>query len=731
MGFYDRVTMAFLEEDNAQRAFFRLRPLLNSAGPCTKEDLSILPDDGFARIVPDKNEQMNFKDRMRSLGSLCMIDLTPFPLEANKIRTNKNYAPDKGEKNQYILYSDVVHALPEDLVYEIIDTQTQDDLQQASAHITTPMGYIRFEENWYGPVLCGQVPSQTQDIPPQDKLHTVLFPDGKLRLFYWAEEIANVKTADLEVEASLSEASQALKAAEHKLLTMESATLPVAVMHTPVVQMQVRAVVPEEANLSGTPLYSGSLGRSRLARPRNPLHEVVDAQWRAAKYEAPSASLQQGANLRHVENPIEHFRQAAEMVWSIPETQLQAMDVLLSLPGMQKRLEKVLHADEPDSLLAASMRRQLQDMEAERLALLIQLDKAKESKAALREEILASAQQEFSLKVKHLREESVALKASEEAIRTQISELTARRDALQAICDALIGNELPSRLNAFAAGIQLSAICPAAFLTLPAAIGEKTSPDKMIASIKGVVSKQWGPFSQEDAVHILLLLALCPQIQLVHTSLSEAIRFSHICAEALGLNNAFAVQTSSDQRIVVSSAPELASPVIVATPFLCPVAKEDYKRSVLLAKSPIDHIEHTDFELSPWPIFILPNSTVSFAADLGNSDSALPAISMDSLTDLACTTGDMPIEAIRWLDQLRDILLEAGHPLPLEAGKIMAAYIKAAASLMPRGIAAAADYAFMAWIIPHALKYEKLQKALHSLLLSLPRSAELLKQFSK
>jgi len=111
---------------------------LNSAGPCTQEELSVLPDEGFVRIVPDKNEQANFKDRMRTLGHLCMIDLTPFPPEANKIRTNKNYAPDKGEKNQYILYSDVIHSLPESLLYEVVDVEAAEKIPEKVSTTLTP-----------------------------------------------------------------------------------------------------------------------------------------------------------------------------------------------------------------------------------------------------------------------------------------------------------------------------------------------------------------------------------------------------------------------------------------------------------------------------------------------------------------------------------------------------------------------------------------------------------------
>ena len=75
MDFSGKIVLSFIEEDNVQRAYFRIRPLLTGEGALTKQDIDALPDDGYLRIVPDKNEQHTFKDRMRSLGYLCVLDL--------------------------------------------------------------------------------------------------------------------------------------------------------------------------------------------------------------------------------------------------------------------------------------------------------------------------------------------------------------------------------------------------------------------------------------------------------------------------------------------------------------------------------------------------------------------------------------------------------------------------------------------------------------------------------
>ena len=88
------LVFCFIEEDNIQRAYFRVRPLLTVSGDVQEEARKLWPDDGCLRIVPDRNEQHTFKDRMRTLGGYCTMDLRGIPADANKIRTNKNDRPD-------------------------------------------------------------------------------------------------------------------------------------------------------------------------------------------------------------------------------------------------------------------------------------------------------------------------------------------------------------------------------------------------------------------------------------------------------------------------------------------------------------------------------------------------------------------------------------------------------------------------------------------------------------
>ena len=85
MNFDRSLIFSYLEEDNIQRAFFRVRPLLTLDGDVQQEALQLWPNEGGLRIVPDRNEQHTFKTRMRTLGSYCVVDLRGQPAEAGKI----------------------------------------------------------------------------------------------------------------------------------------------------------------------------------------------------------------------------------------------------------------------------------------------------------------------------------------------------------------------------------------------------------------------------------------------------------------------------------------------------------------------------------------------------------------------------------------------------------------------------------------------------------------------
>ena len=94
-----KLSIGILEEDNPQKSYFRLKPLLIQEGGrfAAFDGAEAYPKDGCIRIVPDKNESGHFKARMRRIGLYVVVDLRDHPGEHDKIRANKNYGGDGGD----------------------------------------------------------------------------------------------------------------------------------------------------------------------------------------------------------------------------------------------------------------------------------------------------------------------------------------------------------------------------------------------------------------------------------------------------------------------------------------------------------------------------------------------------------------------------------------------------------------------------------------------------------
>ncbi|MBQ8670488.1 MAG: hypothetical protein IJ508_04510, partial [Oscillospiraceae bacterium] len=118
------VTLAFVEEDNKQRVIFRVFPLCTREGEMLLGSKELFPDDGSLRIVPDKREQSTFKERMREINGLCAINLVSDGRELVKVRQNRNYAPDQGERNQQAIYSDVICEFAPGACFEVVEAGT-------------------------------------------------------------------------------------------------------------------------------------------------------------------------------------------------------------------------------------------------------------------------------------------------------------------------------------------------------------------------------------------------------------------------------------------------------------------------------------------------------------------------------------------------------------------------------------------------------------------------------
>lgn len=731
MNVYQELVFSYIEEDNTQRAYFRVKPLLAPSGDVRQEAQAAWADEGALRIVPDRAEQYHFKDRMRTLGSFCVMDLTHTTEDANKIRTNKNYNPAKGERNQYILFSDAVQPLPDHSFFHVLEG-TADQAPELAKQSVTPMFYVKDGDTMYGPLNRGQVGDVNPAAPAEGTLYALDCPDGVTRTLFClpqapqAEEVPVQPAAEEEkldigcklhildenkdFDAQLSAISQPLSASANLLAASSSRTSAPHPMHS--------------AQLSGTPLMRSSF-RAATPKPKNQLQEVVSAQWRAARYEPPAASLPAGATLHPVENPVEEACRCLTQAWKFPEAQQQLLDHVLSLPGIGQRLTALRTGESTggETPLQSVLSARLQDLEAERLSALVELDKAKADLDQFRKAQLEQLRSQKAKELEALELDATARRDSVEMLQQQLTALTAQRDALQAEVDKLQQESLPQVLAEAMAKAQFTAPMSGTPLRLSPVPGEAVAPEVLLQRLLQGLHDAGCPLTREDAVTLLTLLACFPRFGLVASQFAPAVAFLQACFAACGWSSGLKVQENAEQHPVLSAPVADATPAAVVSPLMLP-AMDAPVRTILLGKNAAHFCRAAAWEMAPWPLWLLPQLPVFDAAKVA---CALPPISAATLEAVAAMSGATDAELDRCLEPFVTVL----EPLGLLTGNVltdMKHFIRVAAALMPGGLVTAIDRGLALWLGAMALGGSRISAALGNLVGEYPLTASLLRK---
>lgn len=675
MDFAGKLVLAFLEEDNPRRGLFHVRPLLTEAGPVPQSDIDFFEDDGYIRIVPDKNEQYTFKDRMRTLGALCLVNLKDYAEDAGKLRPNRNYNPTRGEPHKFILYSNAVQPLPEDLVFEVVAGKR--DMPVPSC--MTPCCYLREGGRIEGPfhqkdgAQCG-APAALR--PDSAQLFSITLPSGQERLFYWPI---------IREEVTFAEEPSA-----KDLIRMMDEALP-DLENTIREETAFRLPEPKETpKLTGTPIYRVTAHHAPIKRAHNELHAVVGRYAKDCLLEAPGATMRDVSQLHQVESPVDVFKKTLDTLWVEPDCREQVIGYLLSQPSAPQALIRRMMSSEDCSVLAA-MNHQLEDLEAERLSLLMQLDKAKEDKQALMREALDSADRKLKEGLDKLRLQQDALRASMATLAEQQHGLLSER---QKLLDELEGLGGPGRL-------------------LAPKQGEKTMLDDLTDRVLNHLNAFGLHARRDDAMHCVLLSALFDQVQVATGMEADAFALCGVLARALGAERC--VNIPLQPLTFLPGGDGLA----IAIEREGQAEYAPYLR-LIPAAGPLPVGDA--YALAPWPCLLMRPSAQGAGKQLpAEAPFSLPALRAE-LDTLAADA--LPRDAETVVDKYCAFLRQQGISLPLSVRGALMRYLLVAANVLDGGIAVALDLGISAFITPHLKAQGMDASALASLPGCLPRLAQ-------
>lgn len=711
--------LSYLEEDNVQRSYFRVRFLMTRLEPMLEEDYRRYPDQGCLRIVPDKQEHATFKDRMRSLGSLCVVDLTPYPLETNKVRNNKNYSPAAGEENQFVIYSDAVHAIPENTVFEVFQSA-----EELSSHTpVTKQVLFRKDEAICGPVEKDADLSSAPVCPVNpDYLHRCTFPDGSEHLFYISGEltewlpyapapelrksparsvpapVAAPEAAPVQQTAPASEeqTSRFTTEFDEKLKEIDSQPLSPEANRLKTVPMEPIAPPIPDKELTGVPLYSTSTTRyPQPTRARASLSGVVDAQLRGARPIEIGATLPQGVKMQDTANPMESLRDQLRQVWTDEDLRHQVAQMVLQLDGAPALLEKAMNAHLDESPLTLGARRLLENLEADRLSLLVQLDHAKEKMAEFQMEAIDSAHNEAKKLLEEKRVQLEDLRFALQEVKKQLKIAVDERN--RAIPHTVLGHN----------SVSVNAVT-----------GEDLPEAEILSRLQNAFRQAGFTLTCADAVHIAILLGMGGRFGLVDANTGDTAAVAKVISAALGVD--FLLQEEERETVSVANVPADAAPVLVASPFLNNVS-DDAMRLMLLLPAADTLTGSLSYQMNPWGIVYL-NSLCPGDDPAMVSDIAETAVSLKSLSAFA-SSNLLNAEAETWLRNIIRELQDNGVRISLVQGARMRQYLAAACMRMPGGFPQAADFLAESWLLPIIGKNVKARKVLANATDLLPRTA--------
>ncbi|MGI6173350.1 MAG: hypothetical protein ACOYI8_05555 [Christensenellales bacterium] len=451
-----KLAIGLLQEDNPIKFFFRIRPafIREQDGFVPAENVyTDFPEDGYIRIVPDKNEISHFKTRMLRLGCYCALDLRKYPGENEKIRVNKNYQTNPMEPNANIVYSDVIGKVSSGIACEIVDVAGVFPGDEMTLRIPQPGTFLviaRRDGVLFGPyrwrpdtaidgcyTLTIADGFEKKELPlaehegdilslePQDGRTVSLFTAPALfgipedfeepapETQRPARPVAVVRPAPVR-PAPAEPAPEAPPAPEPAAPPQEEKKAAGAAAQNAV--SKAEPAIEAEAAKPAAPWLQSSGSRAvnmRLSlreqalqaraninpRRSRSLHEVVDEQWRKSRMDQLGHPVPAGATSVPVASPVERAANAVEEAWNLAEARSSLLGSLLNISALREALAECLGLSRQEAKKKPSDEL-LTQLEAERLKIMGEIDALKQKRsevtAALMEELRAANRQEIA-----------------------------------------------------------------------------------------------------------------------------------------------------------------------------------------------------------------------------------------------------------------------------------------------------------------------------------------------
>lgn len=780
------VTLAYVEEDNKQRVIFRVVPLCTREGVSFHDASEDFPDEGSLRIVPDKREQSTFKERMRDISGLCAIHLVnDGAKELIKVRQNRNYAPDAGEKNKLAIYSDVVCEFAEDGCFEVVQPG-----QDASGALTRKV-IIQKDKVLYGPVLKEEAASVSLDsLHPfgNDRFLLQNIQNDLLgsRMIYWdPEAIINwrqrrnaMRRKERAEEKAELDAAMLTASAPAVEETQPDTKPQQTVVREKTVEPRKRAEKNEKAEKKETPDKTEKTEKDRVtentALPIGTKLDILDQQ---LTFDQQISRLDQGigstANrLTMDETPseeeepeiISHFNGTPLVPSAKPITKsavrpesmhhVVEQQLFQNNEGENRSIYRMVE-NPIDSLNRcldyvwqnADMRSQAIEKLSENETFMrdmLQIFRRRglntQASAAAQEQLAEIEAERLSLlmqldsakqNAKQYREEAIAslsqkLRAESEKLKNEIQALEKTKKKLTDETQALSQQNARQTIDFFSQNMQCMSGAGEERIMLSPVIGCHYEASELAEKLRVHMNESGYGINEDDAMGLLIYFSVNDTLCLCAATEADAARFAQVMLESFGLQSVSGTILPESYVEVVSILPEDGQRTPTVTiQSLGTESMSIYGHKTLYLATSHQIENYSTAGLPAHPIVHVPTAIKRAFGRVEDFQAVQPA-SLSSFMDIRSDTHPMLSEADKWFAELKARIEKEEFAVPRATLIDMRRFIEVATRKVRGGFLAAADSAVCHWLVPAIRLGQIKPEHFASIVAGLPRAMRLL-----
>lgn len=462
---------------------------------------------------------------------------------------------------------------------------------------------------------------------------------------------------------------------------------------------------------AGTPLVRSG-ARVAKAPPRTgPLHQVVEQQLKIARDERFDTNIPLGA-LPPADNPIENLSMALDAVWQEADLRRQAVDLLVQNQALVDALLQALHNGGRETHAAAAARAQLEDIEAERLSVLMQLDMAKNERKRFQDQAVAGLMQKKRDEIDRLNRNRQALKEEQRQLEETTRALSMEAGEQAA---AIIAARLESLCGIAEAGILISPV-----------VGAQRGMGELVEALRIHMSNRGYGISEDEAVSLFISFALFDALCLRARTLADAQLFATTMLEAFGLQSVSStVRPGVSVEIINLLKDDEHRTPTVTLQILGTEALNAYgHKTIYLADESMDP-EMPEHICVPYPVIQAPELSLRAKPDV-----LPPSSEPAALSGLHAVVQDghaLLSEGEAWFAELKEGLKNSECGISESALYHMHRFVSVASRKVRGGFLAAADTAACQWLVPQLMNCNTQNAQLLTLLRDLPRTQAMLR----